>query len=189
MTYPDADKQKAKEAKDFKAMRSEILELQQICEKLESPVVFSHNDLLSGNVMIPHEVCLKSRLLHALLLSHIYTGHVPPIKLGNQRIPYLYASYIACAAWMRLPEESASCMHCHAHVPWHHTPHGLHASQTSCCRWATQPGHPCANHACTLGHTSLLSISLHKPYKCCSGHFKAGGPTTGPSGLHHHAVY
>ena len=57
MTYPDADKQKAKEAKDFKAMRSEIQELQQICEKLESPVVFSHNDLLSGNVMIPHEVC------------------------------------------------------------------------------------------------------------------------------------
>lgn len=55
MTYPDADKQKAKEAKDFKAMRSEIQELQQICEKLESPVVFSHNDLLSGNVMIPHE--------------------------------------------------------------------------------------------------------------------------------------
>ena len=77
MTYPDADKQRAKEAKDFKAMRSEILELQQICEKLESPVVFSHNDLLSGNVMIPHEVCPKSRLLLALLLSHTHTGHVP----------------------------------------------------------------------------------------------------------------
>ena len=56
MTYPDADHQKAKEATDFKAMRSEILEMQQVCEKLDSPVVFSHNDLLSGNVMIPLQV-------------------------------------------------------------------------------------------------------------------------------------
>ena len=54
--YPDADKQKAKEAKDFKAMRAEVLEMQQICETLQSPVVFNHNDLLSGNVMIPIQV-------------------------------------------------------------------------------------------------------------------------------------
>ena len=56
MTYPDADKQRAKEAKAFKSMRAEILQMQEICEKLQSPVVFSHNDLLSGNVMIPLEV-------------------------------------------------------------------------------------------------------------------------------------
>lgn len=91
MTYSDADKQKAKEAKDFTAMRSEILELQQICEKLESPVVFSHNDLLSGNVMIPHEVRRKSRLLQTFVLSHTHTGHVPPVKLGKQRTSYLNA--------------------------------------------------------------------------------------------------
>lgn len=185
MTYPDANKQKAKEAKDFKAMRSETMELQQICEKLESPVVFSHNDLLSGNVMIPHEVCPKSCWLHALLLSHTHTGHVPPIKLGNQRISYLNAACIACAASVWLPEASASCMH----VSWHYAPHALHACQTSCCSLATQSGLACANHACTLGHTSLLSNSLHKPCKCCLGHFRAGGPATGPGGLQHHAVH
>lgn len=58
MTYADARKQKAKDAKDFKAMRSEVLQMQQICEKLQSPIVFTHNDLLSGNVMIPLEVSL-----------------------------------------------------------------------------------------------------------------------------------
>lgn len=55
MTYPDAGKQKAKEAKDFKAMQSEIMAMQQTCEQLDSPVVFSHNDLLSGNIMVPLE--------------------------------------------------------------------------------------------------------------------------------------
>ena len=56
MKYPDAEKEKAKEAKNFGNMRSEILHMQQICKKLKSPLVFTHNDLLSGNVMIPLEV-------------------------------------------------------------------------------------------------------------------------------------
>ncbi len=110
MTYPDADKQKAKETKDFKAMRSEILELQQICEKLESPVVFSHNDLLSGNVMIPHEVCPE--VTFAACASAFTLSHWPcsSNKLGSQRTSYLNAWCIACAVWVRLPEASASCM-------------------------------------------------------------------------------
>lgn len=69
MTYPEASKQKAKEAKDFTAMRAEIVEMHQICEELESPVVFSHNDLLSGNVMVPLEVHpLVSAMLHLLTI-------------------------------------------------------------------------------------------------------------------------
>lgn len=67
MKYQDADKQKAKEAKDFAAMRSEVLEMQRICERLQCPVVFSHNDLLSGNVMIPLEVS-SSPHMHGLKL-------------------------------------------------------------------------------------------------------------------------
>lgn len=58
LKYQDADKQKAKEAKNFDAMRSEVLEMQQICEKLHCPLVFAHNDLLSGNVMVPLEVSI-----------------------------------------------------------------------------------------------------------------------------------
>ena len=61
LKYQDAGKQKAKEAKDFSAMRSEVLEMQKMCEQLQSPVVFAHNDLLSGNIMIPLDV---SWLLH-----------------------------------------------------------------------------------------------------------------------------
>ena len=56
MTYPDTKHQAAKEAKDFKGMRTEVLRMQQVCEKLQSSVVFTHNDLLSGNVMIPLQV-------------------------------------------------------------------------------------------------------------------------------------
>lgn len=66
MKYQDAAKQKAKEAKDFAAMRSEVLGMQRICEGLNSPIVFAHNDLLSGNVMIPLEVSLS---LHSIAWS------------------------------------------------------------------------------------------------------------------------
>lgn len=70
LKYQDADKQKAKEAKDFSAMRSEVLEMQQICEQLQSPVIFAHNDLLSGNIMIPLEVSWFLHL-HGMQVCHV----------------------------------------------------------------------------------------------------------------------
>ena len=67
MTYPDPAMQQAKEAKDFQGMRTEILQMQQSCEQLHSPVVFTHNDLLSGNVMVPLEVSIAKQLFRRLL--------------------------------------------------------------------------------------------------------------------------
>jgi len=37
---------------DFAAMESEIKQLQSLCDNLHSPVVFGHNDLLSGNIVV-----------------------------------------------------------------------------------------------------------------------------------------
>ena len=70
MEYQDKGKQKAKDAKDFGAMRSEVLEMQRICEELQSPIVFAHNDLLSGNVMIPLEVSLFPQLHCTQICQH-----------------------------------------------------------------------------------------------------------------------
>ena len=58
LEYLKPDQQKAKDAVDFAALRREIQEMQEVCKQLSAPVVWSHNDLLSGNVMIPAEVCL-----------------------------------------------------------------------------------------------------------------------------------
>ena len=98
MTYPDAGKQKSKEAKNFGDMRSEVLEMQQICEKLESPIVFTHNDLLSGNVMIPLEASMYSpcALQPALHLHDAY------------RLPERHALVLLCAT------EVYDCCFCHS---------------------------------------------------------------------------
>lgn len=84
LKYQDAGKQKAKEAKDFSAMRSEVLEMQQICEQLQSPVVFAHNDLLSGNIMIPLDVSWLLHL-HGMRICYILCScclHIPLLIMG-----------------------------------------------------------------------------------------------------------
>ena len=63
LTYSDPQKQKAKDAVDFAAMEKEILEMQEVCGQLQAPIVWSHSDLLSGNVMIPLEVRPRGMLL------------------------------------------------------------------------------------------------------------------------------
>ena len=79
LEYPKPHQQKAKEAINFADLQKEIQEMQEVCKQLRAPVVFSHNDLLSGNVMIPPEVlltvpvhicisCMSSCALQELLL-------------------------------------------------------------------------------------------------------------------------
>lgn len=68
LDYPDPQKQQARDAVDFAAMHREILEMQEVCKQLQSPVVWSHNDLLSGNVMVPFEVRFSPAALPALVL-------------------------------------------------------------------------------------------------------------------------
>ena len=54
--FDDSQKQAAKDALDLNAMQHEIEQMEATCMRLESPVVWSHNDLLSGNVMVTEQV-------------------------------------------------------------------------------------------------------------------------------------
>ena len=54
--FADSRKQAAMNALDLGAMQHEIEQMEATCVRLESPVVWSHNDLLSGNVMVTEQV-------------------------------------------------------------------------------------------------------------------------------------
>lgn len=54
--FEDSRKQAAINALDLDAMQHEIEQMEATCMRLESPVVWSHNDLLSGNVMVTEQV-------------------------------------------------------------------------------------------------------------------------------------
>jgi ethanolamine kinase len=50
--FDDAEKAKAHQALDFDAMTKEVARTKSLCDSTHSPVVFCHNDLLSGNIML-----------------------------------------------------------------------------------------------------------------------------------------
>lgn len=54
--FEDSQKQAAIRALDLDAMQHEIEQMEATCMRLESPVVWSHNDLLSGNIMVTEQV-------------------------------------------------------------------------------------------------------------------------------------
>jgi ethanolamine kinase len=56
--YDDAAKQAAQEGIDFDGMAAELRLTEDCCSRLDAPVVWSHNDLLSGNVLVSHKVLL-----------------------------------------------------------------------------------------------------------------------------------
>eukprot|EP01025_Chloroclados_australasicus_P010998 TRINITY_DN14740_c0_g1_i1.p3 TRINITY_DN14740_c0_g1~~TRINITY_DN14740_c0_g1_i1.p3 ORF type:complete len:357 (-),score=34.76 TRINITY_DN14740_c0_g1_i1:424-1494(-) len=46
------DSQRKFEQLDFNQMRTEIQQTQELCDRCDSPVVYCHNDLLSGNILL-----------------------------------------------------------------------------------------------------------------------------------------
>jgi ethanolamine kinase len=56
--YEDEEKQKAHDAVDIGAMEAELALTEKKSAQLESPIVWSHNDLLSGNVLVSKQVWL-----------------------------------------------------------------------------------------------------------------------------------
>lgn len=52
LSFPDASKQARFQQLDMDAMGAELDQLQQLTDAVASPVVFSHNDLLSGNILV-----------------------------------------------------------------------------------------------------------------------------------------
>ncbi|XP_074281050.1 putative ethanolamine kinase [Silene latifolia] len=55
LRFDDIEKQRKYETISFEEVQSEVTELKALTEGLHAPVVFSHNDLLSGNIMVNEE--------------------------------------------------------------------------------------------------------------------------------------
>lgn len=55
LKFDDIEKQSMYETISFKEVQKEIVELKELAGHLTAPVVFSHNDLLSGNIMVNDE--------------------------------------------------------------------------------------------------------------------------------------
>lgn len=51
----DARKQEAYEQVDFDRMEHECRQTEAACLRMDSPVVFNHDDMLAGNVLVPHD--------------------------------------------------------------------------------------------------------------------------------------
>ncbi len=60
VTYSDEAKQRAHEAVDFEGMARELKLTEDKAAQLHSPIVWSHNDLLSGNVLVTRQVDLSA---------------------------------------------------------------------------------------------------------------------------------
>ena len=56
LQFPEPEKQADFAEWDLDQLSRELTEVQHACEASSSPVVCSHNDLLSGNIMVPREV-------------------------------------------------------------------------------------------------------------------------------------
>ncbi|KAK7354279.1 hypothetical protein VNO80_19738 [Phaseolus coccineus] len=83
LEYDDSEKQKTYEAISFKELHDEIVELKELCDLLKSPVIFAHNDLLSGNIMIN---CEEDKLyfIDYEYASYNYRGY----DIGNHFAEY-----------------------------------------------------------------------------------------------------
>lgn len=52
LNFDDSEKQKKYETISFQEVHNEVVELKKLTDLLNAPVVFAHNDLLSGNLML-----------------------------------------------------------------------------------------------------------------------------------------
>ncbi|XP_028076778.1 probable ethanolamine kinase [Camellia sinensis] len=55
LTFHDSEKQRIYETISFESIHAEVFELKELTGHLDAPVVFAHNDLLSGNLMLNDE--------------------------------------------------------------------------------------------------------------------------------------
>ncbi|KAI5055825.1 hypothetical protein GOP47_0029346 [Adiantum capillus-veneris] len=83
ISFEDDIKQRRYESISFKKLREEVQSLKDLSKQLKSPVVFSHNDLLSGNVMYSDEED-KLYLIDFEYGSYNYRG----FDLGNHFAEY-----------------------------------------------------------------------------------------------------
>ncbi|KAJ7978901.1 Choline/Ethanolamine kinase [Quillaja saponaria] len=83
LKFDDSEKQKTYESISFNEVQDEIVALKELTGLLNSPVVFSHNDLLSGNIMVNDEE-EKLYLIDFEYGSYNYRGY----DIGNHFAEY-----------------------------------------------------------------------------------------------------
>ncbi|XP_052732122.1 probable ethanolamine kinase isoform X3 [Vigna angularis] len=83
LKFDDSEIQKTYETISFKEIHDEIVELKGLCDLLKSPVIFAHNDLLSGNIMINYEED-KLYFIDYEYASYNYRGY----DIGNHFAEY-----------------------------------------------------------------------------------------------------
>ncbi|KAG5035164.1 hypothetical protein AAZX31_04G135600 [Glycine max] len=83
LEFDDSKMQKTYETISFKEVHDEIVELKGLCDLLKSPVIFAHNDLLSGNIMINYEED-KLYFIDYEYASYNYRGY----DIGNHFAEY-----------------------------------------------------------------------------------------------------
>ena len=70
--YEDEEKQRAHQAVDLGAWESELALTEEKSAQLGSPIVWSHNDLLSGNVLVSKQVQHLERIFYARTTTWIH---------------------------------------------------------------------------------------------------------------------
>ncbi|ESR64198.1 hypothetical protein CICLE_v10008632mg [Citrus x clementina] len=83
LKFDEIEKQSMYETISFKEVQKEIVELKELAGHLNAPVVFSHNDLLSGNIMVNDEQ-EKLYLIDFEYGSYNYRGY----DIGNHFSEY-----------------------------------------------------------------------------------------------------
>jgi len=80
LRLPSAEQQRRFEAVDLAALEAEVAEVEAVCNAVGSPVVCSHNDLLSGNIMVPLEVsaCVSTSLAQCCRVDMFCTAPLSP---------------------------------------------------------------------------------------------------------------
>lgn len=80
LRLPSAEQQRRFEAVDLAALEAEVAEVEAVCNAVGSPVVCSHNDLLSGNIMVPLEVsaCTSTSLAQCCHVDMFCTAPAEP---------------------------------------------------------------------------------------------------------------
>ncbi|XVF34692.1 hypothetical protein REPUB_Repub18cG0080800 [Reevesia pubescens] len=72
LQFEDIDKQKIYETISFKEVHKEVTQVKELTGLLNAPVVFAHNDLLSGNLMLNDEHGILVKMNNIIFAGTIY---------------------------------------------------------------------------------------------------------------------
>nr|GEW17609.1 probable ethanolamine kinase [Tanacetum cinerariifolium] len=79
LTFDDHEKQKKYATISFEEVHTELMKLKEMTGRLDAPVVFAHNDLLSGNLMLNDDEAEKLYIIDFEYSSYSYRG----FDIGN----------------------------------------------------------------------------------------------------------